>query len=77
MPPPPQGLPAALQGLSHVGRSIQVRAAVERHARAQMAQGLWAPAQWALTPPMSAPHTPQMAPPLHQPPPGQPATPHQ
>ena len=47
LPPPeaplPQGLPAASQGLSHVGRSIQVRATVERQAREQLAQvqGVW------------------------------------
>ena len=42
------GLPAAVQGLSHVGRSIQVRAVAERQARAQLAQcprGLVQPAQ--------------------------------
>ena len=60
---PPQRLPAALQGLSHVRRSIQVRATVERHTRAQMVQGPRAPAQWALTPPMAS-CTPQIAPPL-------------
>ena len=57
-----------------IGRSMQIRATVERHAWAQLAQGPWAPAQWAQTLPTSAPHTPQMALPLHQPPPGQPAT---
>ena len=81
LPPPeaplPQGLPAASQGLPGIGRSMQIRAAVERRARAQMAQGPWALAQWALTPPTSALHTPQMAPPLRQPPPGQPAMPYQ
>ena len=64
LPPPeaplPQGLPTASQGLCHVGRSIQVRAAVERQAWAQLAQG----------PRGLAPCTPQMALPLHQPPPG-------
>ena len=78
LPPPeaplPQGLPTALQGLSHIERSIQVRATVERHARAQMVQDPWAPVQWALTLPTSVPHTPQMALPLRQPPPGRPAT---
>ena len=64
--PSTQGLPAASQGLSHVRRSIQVRAVVERQARAQLAQG---PRGLAL-------HTPQMAPPLHQPPPGQLSTPY-
>ena len=42
LPPPeaplPQGLPAASQGLSRVGRSIQVRAMVERQAQAQLVQ---------------------------------------
>ena len=75
--PPPWGLPAATQGLSHVGRSIQVRAAAERQARAQLAQcprDLVPPAQ---TQPLVAPHTPQVALPLHQPPPGWPATQYQ
>ena len=43
LPPPeaplPQGLPAASQGLSHVRRSIQVRATVERQVWAQLVQG--------------------------------------
>ena len=81
LPPPeaplPQGLPTASQGLSRIGKSIQVRATVERHAQAQMAQGPWALAQWALMLPMLAPCTPQMAPPLRQPPLGWPATPYQ
>ena len=76
-PPLPQGLPTALQGLSHIGRSIQVRATVERQAQAQLAQGPRGLAQRTQTPPMLAPHTPQMAPPLCQPPPGQPSTPYQ
>ena len=71
--PPPWGLPAASQSLSCVRRSIQVRATVERHAQAQMVQGPWALAQWAPMLPM-APHTPQMALPLCQPPPGWPGT---
>ena len=75
--PPPWGLPTASQGLSHIGRYIQVRAAVERQARAQLVQGPRGLAQPAQTQPMSALRTPQMAPPLHQPPPGQPATPYQ
>ena len=52
LPPPEaplsQGLPAAPQDLSHVGRSIQVRAVAERQAWAQLAQyprGLVQPAQ--------------------------------
>ena len=81
LPPPeiplPRGLPAALQGLPGVGRSTQMRSALERHAQAQLAQGQWAPAQWAHMPPTSVLHLPQMAPPLLQPPPGQPATPYQ
>ena len=78
LPPPeaplPQGLPTVLQGLSHIRRSIQVRAAVERQALAQLAQGPRGLAQSAQTQPTSAPCTPQMAPPLHQPPPWWPAT---
>ena len=72
--PLPQGLPTASQGLPGIGRSTQIRATVERHAQAQLAQGPRAPAQW---PPMLVPRTPQMALPLHQPPPSWPATPYQ
>ena len=54
-----------------------IRGAVERHTRAQRAPGPWAPAQQAQVPPTSVPHTPQMAPPLHQPPPNWAATPYQ
>ena len=71
--PPSRGLPTAAQGLSHVGRSIQVRAMAERQAQAQLVQcprGLVQPAQ---TQPPAAPCTPQVVLPLHQPPPGQPA----
>ena len=75
--PPPRGLPAASQGLSHVGRSIQVRAAVERQARAQLAQGPRGLVHPTQTQPTLALRTPQMAPPLHQPPPEWPATPYQ
>ena len=81
LPPPeaplPQGLPAASQGLSCIGRSIQVRAAVERQAQAQLVQGPRGLAQRTQTPPTSVPHTPQMALPLCQPPPGWPSTPYQ
>ena len=42
-----------------------------------MVQGPQTPAQQAPTPPMLALRTPQMAPPLCQPPPGWPATPYQ
>ena len=80
LPPPeaplPQGLPTALQGLSRVGRSIQVRATVERQARAQLVQGPRGLVQPTQTQPMPVLHTPQMASPLHQPPPGWPATPY-
>ena len=75
--PLPRGLPSALQCLPPVGRSTQMRSTLERHAQVQLAQGPQAPAQWAQMPPMSVPHTPQMAPPLRQPPPGQPATSYQ
>ena len=74
--PLPRGLPTVLQYLP-VGRSTQVRAALERHAQVQLVQALWAPAQQAQMPPASVLHTPQVAPPLCQPPPGQPATPYQ
>ena len=81
LPPPeaplPQELPAASQGLSHIGRSIQIRAMAERQARAQLTQcprGLVQPAQ---TQPPAAPCTPQVALPLCQPPPGWPATQYQ
>ena len=69
-----QGIPAASQGLPGIGRSTMIRGTVERHGRAQRTLGPWAPAQQALAPPMLAPHTPQMAPPLCQPPPSWAAT---
>ena len=72
--PPHRGLPAALQGLPGIGRSTMIRGTVERHARAKWAPGLWAPAQQAQAPPTLVLHTPQMAPPLHQPPPSWAAT---
>ena len=75
--PPSGGLPTAPQGLLGIGRSIMMRGAAERNARAQMAQGPSGLAQWAQTQPMSALHTPQMVPPLCQPLPGWPATPYQ
>ena len=62
-PPPSGGLPAAMQGLSHVGRSIQVRAMAERQTQAQLVQ-------------CPRGHTPQVVPPLRQPPPGWPAMPY-
>ena len=71
--PPSGGLPAAPSGLPGVGKAAMLRGAIERNARAQMAQYPGSLAQQALTPPTSAPHKPQMAPPLHQPLPGWPA----
>ena len=53
-----------------------MRGAAERHTQAQMVQGPRGLAQWALTQPMSALCAPQMALPLCQPLPGQPATPY-
>ena len=72
--PPPWGLPTASQGLSRIGRSIQVRATVERQAQAQLVQGPRGLVQPTQTQPTLALHTPQMALPLHQPPPGWSAT---
>ena len=73
--PLPWGLPTALQGLPGIRRSMQIRTTVERHTRAQLVQGPQALAQWAQMLPTLMPHTPQMALPLRQPPPGWPATP--
>ena len=80
--PPPEapasrGLLAAPPGLPGVGRSIRLRGAAERNARAQMAQHPGSLAQLTQTPPMSAPCTPQTALPLCQPLPGWPAMPYQ
>ena len=74
---PSGGLPAASPGLPGVGRAAMLRGAIERNARAQMAQCPGGLAQWALTPPTSALHAPQMALPLRQPLPGQPTMPYQ
>ena len=78
LPPPeaplPQGLPAASQGLSHIGRSIQVRAAAERQAQVQLTQSPRGLAQPAQILPPAVLCTPQVVLPLHQPPPGWPAT---
>ena len=76
--PPPEapasrGLPTAPPGLLGVKRSIRLRGTAERIAGAQMVQHPGGLAQWTLTPPMSAPCTPQMVLPLRQPPPGWPA----
>ena len=72
--PPSQGLPTAPPGLPVVGRSTMLRSMIERNARTQMVQCPGSLAQWAQTQPTLAPHMPQMAPPLHQPLPGWPAT---
>ena len=53
-----------------------MRGMAERNTQAQMAQGPSGLAQRAQTQPTSALHMPQMAPPLHQPLPGQPSTPY-
>ena len=80
--PPPEapasrGLPTAPPGLPGVGRSVRLRGMAKRIAGAQMAQRPGGLAQQTLTLPMSAPCAPQTALPLHQPPPGWPATPYQ
>ena len=54
-----------------------LRGAIERNARAQMAQCTGGLAQWAQTQPTSVPCMPQMVPPLHQPLPGWLAMPYQ
>ena len=80
--PPPEapasgGLPAAPSGLPGVRRSLMLRGAAERNARAQMAQCPGGLAQWAQTQSTSMRHVPQMAPPLCQPLPGWLAMPYQ
>ena len=70
-------LPTAPPGLPGVGRSLMLRGTAERNAWAQMVQCPGGLAQWAQTQPTSALHAPQMAQPLHQPLPGQPAMPYQ
>ena len=71
-----EGLPATSQGLPGVGRSLMMRGTAERKAPVQIPQGPRGLAQQTPTQPMSAPRTPQMAPPLCQPLPGRPATPY-
>ena len=71
--PASRGLPTVPPGLPGVGRSLMLRGMAERNTRAQMAQCPGGLAQWAQTQPMSAPSMPQMALPLCQPLPGQPA----
>ena len=76
-PPPSGGLPTAPPGLPGVGRSLVLRGAVERNARAQMVQCPGGLAQWAQTQPTSALRAPQTVPPLRQPLPRWPAMPYQ
>ena len=80
--PPPEapasrGLPTAPPGLPGVRRSIRLRGMAEKNAGAQMVQHPGGLAQRTPTPPTLVLCTPKMAPPLCQPPPGQPATPYQ
>ena len=80
--PPPEapasrGLPTAPPGLPGVGRSVMLRGTAKRIAGAQMVQHPGGLALWMPTRSMSAPCTPQMMPPLYQPPPGQLAMPYQ
>ena len=80
--PPPEApasreLPAAPPSLPGVGMSIRLRGMAKRIAGAQMVQHSGGLAQQMPTPPMSAPCAPQMALPLHQPPPGWLAMPYQ
>ena len=79
--PPPEapasgGLPATSQGLPGAGRSLMMRGAAERKARAQMLPGPKGLTQQTMTQPTSAPCAPQMALPLCQPLPGRLATPY-
>ena len=75
--PLPRGLPTASQHLPPIGRSTQVRATLERHSQVQLVQAPWSPAQQTQMSTALALCTPQVAPPLCQPPPGWPATPYQ
>ena len=80
--PPPEapasrGLPTAPPGLPGVGRSIRLRGTAEKNTGAQMVQHPGGLAQRTQTLPTSVLCMPQTAPPLHQPPPGQPAMPFQ
>ena len=77
--PPPEalasrGLPTAPPSLPGVGRSVNLRGMAKRIAGAQMVQHPGGLAQRMPTPPTPPPCMPKMAPPLHQPPPGLPAT---
>ena len=64
---PPRGLPSAPQGLPGIGRSDMIRNVVGKHARVQMVTDSRAPGQRTPVPPMSTPHAPPVALPLHQP----------
>ena len=68
-----RGLPTAPTSLPGVGRSVRLRGTAKRIVGAQMVQSPGGLAQWMLTLPKPPPCVPQMVPPLHQPPPGQPA----
>ena len=75
--PPPRGLPTAPQGLPSIGRSDMIRNAVGKHARVQMVTDSRIPGQRTPASPMSMPHAPHAALPLHQLQPSMPATPYQ
>ena len=75
--PASRGLPTAPPSLPGVGGSVNLRGMAKRIAGAQMAQRPGGLAQRMPTLPTPLPCAPQMAPPLHQPPPGQPAMPYQ
>ena len=68
-----RGLPTAPPSLPGVGRSVNLRGTAKRIVGTQMVQRPDGLAQWMLTLPTPLPCMPQMALPLHQPPPGWPA----
>ena len=72
-----RGLPTAPPGLPGVGRSVRLRGMAKRIVGVQMAQCPGGLAQQSPTLPTLALCVPQTVPPLHQPPPGWPATPYQ
>ena len=72
-----RGLPTAPPSLPGVERSINLRGTAKRIAGAQMVQHPGDLAQRTPAPAMSVLCAPQTAPPLHQLPPGWPATPYQ
>ena len=75
--PLPKGLSASPPYPPPIGRSTQMRDALDRWAQAQQAQAPQALAQQAQMPQALVPRAPQVAPPLHQSPPCWPATPYQ